>query len=108
MEWINVKDRLPENEEVVLIFAKRKCWDDGYKYIRLVAKAIHTDGMHNTENSGLCWNGDDMSWEYDETNDAYIIPEGWWEDVDYVEQFAAVDDFVTHWMPLPEPPKEGT
>ena len=42
----------------------------------------------------------------DETDD-YIIPEAWWEDVRYAEEFSKVyDTTVTHWMPLPEPPKE--
>ena len=106
MEWISVKDRLPENEVSVLITVKRRHYNDKNKYVRFVSKAIYTDGKHNTEHSFLCWNGDDMDWEYDEKDDADIIPEGWWEVADYLEEFAAVGDFVTHWMPLPKPPTD--
>jgi len=35
-----------------------------------------------------------------------VIPEGWWEQNMYSEEFGKVDDFVTHWRPLPEPYKE--
>lgn len=102
-KWISVNDRLPENEEPVLICVTRKY---AGREIEFISKAIHTDGKHNTENSGLCWDTSETNWEFDEMADATIIPEGWWEDADYLERFAAVDDFVTHWMPLPEPPKE--
>ena len=44
--------------------------------------------------------------DYDEECDTYIIPEGWWESVEYAEEFSAVDDKVTHWMSLPDLPKE--
>lgn len=100
--WISVKDRLPENETSVFICATRKFEN---REIRIISKAIYTDGQHNTETSSLCWDSGDMDWEHDDEADADIIPEGWWEDVNYLEQFAAVDDFVTHWMPLPEPPE---
>ena len=52
------------------------------------------------------WDDCCLEFEYDEENDAYKIPEGWWESVEFCEEFTAVGDFVTHWMPLPEPPKE--
>lgn len=103
MEWISVEDRLPENEMPVLICATRKLEN---REIRIISKAIHTDGEHNTETSSLLWDSSDMDWEYYDKYDAEIIPEGWWEDADYIEQFSEVYDFVTHWMPLPVPPAE--
>ena len=104
-QWINVKDRLPENEVDVLICAQRRYYKGGT--IPVVSTAFHTDGKMKTEESGYNWDLGNVDMEYDEEVDAYIAPEGWWESVRYGEEFSAVDDFVTHWMPLPEPPKEG-
>lgn len=104
-EWISVKDRLPENEKDVLIAYKRKGFrGDVYS---CVGMAFHTDGQTNTEDSIYVWKTDCIDMDYDEDADAYIIPEGWWETVDFGEEFSAVDMSVTHWMPLPEPPEEG-
>lgn len=106
MEWISVKERLPENEHDVLIAVRRKWHSNPSAYCRLVTKAFHTDGEHNTEESDYIWDFDIIS--YDEEHDVGLVPEGWWECVDYSEEFSAVDDEVTHWMELPELPKEGT
>lgn len=106
--WIPVTERLPENEVDVLILAERRLYGIGKvdrKTVRLVAAAFHTDGKMNTEESGYNWELDNVDMEYDEDADAFIVPEGWWEAVRYGEEFSAVDDFVTHWRPLPEPPK---
>lgn len=61
MNWISVKERLPQDEESVLV------WGCGFIEI----------GWYDA--SDKCWCTDDF--DYD-------------------------DDQVTHWMPLPEPPKE--
>ena len=100
-EWISVDDRLPENEQDVIICAKRRHYSNQNRFIRIVAKAFYTDGKHDTEHTAYAWNNDYIDMEYDEENDAYLIPEGWWESIEYGEEFSAVSDFVTHWMPLP-------
>ena len=104
-EWIPVKERLPENEQDVIICAERRCYSNPNSFIRIVAKAFYTDGKHDTEHTAYAWNNDYIDMEYDEENDAYLIPEGWWESIEYREEFSAVSDFVTHWMPMPQPPK---
>ena len=50
---------------------------------------------------------DYIDMEYDEDSDAYIIPEGWWESVEFGETFSAVDRPVLAWMPLPDGPEVG-
>ena len=103
--WIPVEERLPENDVPVLVSAKRKGWN-GKEY-NVVFTAFHTDGTTHTEDSGCDWNLEDTGLKYCEETDDYIIPEAWWEDVRYGEEFSKVyDTYVTHWMPLPEPPEE--
>ena len=101
--WTSVEERLPENDVPVLVSAKRKRWD-GKEY-RIVFTAFHTDGTTHTEDSGYGWD-DCLGMRYCEETDDYIIPEAWWEDVRYGEEFSKVyDTTITHWMPLPEPPE---
>lgn len=102
--WISVEERLPENDVPVLVSAKRKAWN-GKEY-SVVFTAFHTDGTTHTEDSGYGWDLEGTGLKYCEETDDYIIPEAWWEDVRYGEEFSKVyDTTVTHWMPLPEPPE---
>ena len=106
--WIPVSEMMPENEVGVLVLCEHRVYrvgEPGYKIGKHVAMAFYTDGKTNTENSDYTWELWDTNADYDEEADAYIIPEGWWERVLYGEEFSAVDDFVTHWMPLPEEPE---
>lgn len=67
---------------------------------------MYEDGTVTTEESIWYWY--DIDFQYDEDNDVYLIPKGWWEyryfnpDDIYNNE---VDCEITHWMPLPEPPK---
>lgn len=108
-KWISVKERLPEPETEVVILAERKYYsfkEKGVTTHHIVTTGMYEDGSKNTEDSNWVWETD--GFEYDEELDAYIIPEGWWEWKHYIDDEChnyAIHDVVTHWMPLPEPPK---
>ena len=102
-EWVPVEERLPENEERVMI----RCIRNGY--ITVLA-AIYEDGSVTTEDSRWNWNEYEEYLGYSEENDVFVIPRGWWgkryftpDDADSVYLCCA----VTHWMPVPKPPKDS-
>lgn len=100
--WIPCSERLPVPETEVLITARRK-YTNG-EYHDIITTALYEDGKISENDSCLVWI--DIEGEYDEENDCYIIPEGWWE----CRHFNADDVYnnlidceVIAWMPLPEP-----
>ena len=76
MEWISVKDRLPEYDVPVLVISKT--------YPNEVTTAVlrYEDGWHWEQYAGYGFLSDKDCYEFD-------------DDYQY-----------THWMPLPTPPKE--
>lgn len=102
VEWISVKDRLPEPETDVLAICNR----NGYIF---VVPAIYEDGKMLTQDSKWNWCEIDCYGLYDEEADDYYVPEGWWENRRFNPDDIynnVIDCAVTHWMPLPTPPND--
>ncbi len=100
--WIPCSKQMPPVETEVFIVAKRKYRGGEVRYI--TTTAMYEDGTVLENDS--CWNWEDIEGEWDEENDCYIIPEGWWENRHYNPDEVynnAIDDEVIAWQPLPEP-----
>ena len=97
--WIPVAERLPKSGVHVLLACKCR----GSSYV--------CDGFHTEKFSLETAVWEDIEADYNEKTDEYYFPEGWWEVIKNWDDYScvAIEDEVTHWMPLPETPEsEGT
>lgn len=104
-EWISVEDRLPESGVHVLICCEM------HRYGGEIAGKYVCDGYYAEANKIIAGGfPDECDCEYSEEDDEYYLCEGWYEVIKNWDDYnsVVVEDFVTHWMPLPQPPKEGT
>lgn len=94
---ISVEERLPESGVHVLVTAKTP---GGHKYV--------CDAFHAEKFSISSEYGDELACEYNPEKDEYFLEEGWYEVIKNWDDYSSIviQDQVTHWMPLPEPPEE--
>lgn len=89
-DWISVKERMPKPGRKVLINQKTVSGE------MIIIGSYQEKFKHE-----FC--GDCHGLDYDEDNDLYYLPEGWYEysvnSSDYT--YYLIDGEVTHWMPLP-------
>ena len=100
-EWIPVTERLPESGVHVLLCCE-------VRYGGEIAGKYVCDGYYAEANKIIAGGfPDECNCEYSEEDDEYYLCEGWYEVVKNWDDFnsVAVEDFVTHWMPMPNPPK---
>ena len=96
MKWIKTEDELPESGVPVIAYVQNV-----YGSITRRLRA-----QYAAKQSLPCIGeyADDFA-EYDDKTDEYWCPVGWYETNEFEECHFAVEGEVTHWMPLPEPPK---
>lgn len=101
--WISVEERLPEAEKEVRVLCKAS-WNREWRY---QCQAFYEPKGMLREASNYGWDYECCS-EYSEEDDDYFVNPGWYERIHNWDDYSAVGiaDEVTHWMPLPEPPKE--
>lgn len=93
MEWISVKDAFPFDEQFVLVMHASEGICLGFRWRKYKeCKECKENGIKYPE--AWLWKLVDMKFHEK-------VPLNWW-----VEPLRAVDDEITHWMPLPKLPEE--
>jgi len=104
--WIKVSEKFPEHDKTVLLTVQT--YNTYLK--RIVRRVIRGCHIESGKMDASEWTEYDDT-TYSEEDDTYYINEGWFEQIDFWDeyQYAWIDSdwTVTHWMPLPEPPKDG-
>ena len=95
-DWTNSADHTPEHGKKVLAF---------YRNAQGHGRVIVGMYVGRFESEPSVYGGDDNS-EYNDADDTFYIPEGWYECIENWDAYSsvAVQHEVTHWRPLQESP----
>lgn len=95
MQWISVKERLPDDGVLISYLTE---WGK-----RETEQAYYVpDGE---EIAGEWWGSDD--WRYDCVTDDGYVKSGWYTASCAADTVYPIKGTVTHWMPIPDPPQGG-
>ncbi|MFZ2736657.1 MAG: DUF551 domain-containing protein [Burkholderiaceae bacterium] len=95
--WTPVSESMPTSGKIVLAF---------YRNINGKARIIRAHWIAAKTQEA---DSEQELFEYDEEADAYFTPEGWYENINNWDDYSSVtvhEGQITHWMPLPDAPKE--
>lgn len=94
-KWISIKDKLPNQQKRVLVLTEDS---EGRKRITvaeyIAPKTVLSDDYID-EDAAFGFD------EYDEENDCYWTPAGFYENQYYTDNNFYINDEVTHWQELP-------
>lgn len=98
-DWISVKDRLPEHNQNILFVVYTPAWHDITDELSpenrdFPAESKTVFGIFQEYASNRYW-----SWD-DETGYGSTIKN------EYCKEYTGEVSYITHWMPLPDPPEE--
>ena len=99
--WIKTSDQMPEPGAVVLACVSSV--NNSGKAVREIIRAVWISKFFEPDEDNFC--GDS---EYNEDNDKYYWPEGWYEWNSGDETHWRMHNEITYWTPLPNFPKELT
>lgn len=90
MEWIKINEKMPEPEKPVLAFDSKN-----------IIRACFIPKFYIEDE----WDNFLGELDYCEEKNAFYWPEGWYEWNEYEETHWRTLSEITHWMELPEVPK---
>ena len=99
MNWISVNKEKPKSGEHVFLACETPIYKGRY-----VCDGFYVERYKEK----VDYFNEDCAVEYGEEEDAYYLEEGWYEVIRNWDEFnsIAIMDTVTHWMPMPDLPKE--
>ena len=93
-KWINVKDKMPIPGKKVIAYYKNELGKDRIIMAEYAPKfTLEADAYVEEDFT-----------EYNDGDDVFYLPEGWYESNEFDEINYYVEGNITHWMPLPTVP----